>query len=536
MKKNLRQGIFMLFAFLSIHSNASATRILDLPFDGNYTDQSGSTNTIVEQKSTGSPGITYITDRLGQSNSAAYFSGNHFLNIVSSSNFNNLSTYTISFFAKPDQVTSTEQIAISKITPGRDYVFEFDRYGRWRSNHTETGVGGLKFVTNPTASSTSEWVHVAYVSTPSIVKLYVDGQLVASRSTLGTPNGTGGNMTIGAFGNGILHYKGAIDNLTIDDEELTPTELEEAASSLTLLKLTFDGNIIDEAQVPNTISQRINPGSNGITYITDRFGNPNSAGYFDGNYNINVHIDNDGDGVADSKLNTMSTYTISFFAKPNSNNSASRVILSKISPGRDFVFDYKYGRWYTHHMQEGVSGLVYVNNPSTSIPNEWEHVAYVCSGSQIDLYVGGQLVASKTTIGTPRNEGLLMSIGSFQSSASRYQGGIDDLIITRKLLSSTEIANIANGSLQLKKETSTALTQDLNTVKIYPNPSAGNFTVDVDPAQVKTIKVVSAQGSIVYEKEVTETVQFGESFTPGVYYVTLTASDNTTKTYKVVKI
>ena len=249
MKKTIL-GISLLMTSLGLNAQSS-DELLDITFDGNFNDQSSVANTIIERKNSGSTGISYVTDRFGNPNNAAYFSGSHYLDVTSESNFDNLPAYSISFFAKADNITSTEQVIIAKVTSGRDFVVEYDRNGRFRANHMESGTG-LLFVVDPTISSTNAWHHVAYTYDGATFSIYVDGTLAASRPVISTPNGAGNNMTIGAFDTGYLHFTGCLDNMKVFDRALTATEVSNINSATPILDNDNDGIANNSDNCPNT--------------------------------------------------------------------------------------------------------------------------------------------------------------------------------------------------------------------------------------------------------------------------------------------
>lgn len=503
---------------------ALTNTLLDLPFNGNYVDQSLYMNTINEVNNSGSPGITYVTDRFGNANAAAYFSGNHLLDVVTSANFNNLPGYSISFFAKPDQVNSSYQVPISKVSPGRDYIIEYNN-GRWRSNHMQTGVSGIKYVVDPTTTPANQWVHIGYVYTGSAILLYVDGQLVASRTTQGPANGSGNNMNIGGFNNSALYFKGAIDDMIITREVLTASEMYDIAQSTTLLDLPFNGNFVDQSVYSNQLNQL----NGNISYVTDRFGSPNAAAYFSGNHSLDV--------VTSTNFNNLPAYTISFFAKPDQLNSSYQIPISKISPGRDFIIEYNNGRWRSNHMETGVSGIKYVNDPNTTPANQWAHIAYVYDGNAILLYVNGQLVASKATLGTPNGTGNNMSIGSFNGNMLYFKGAIDDVIIMKKALTAADISTISNSNVS-KFGTFDELEEESSDFIISPNPSTDHFTIDQLNGQASFVTVTNLQGVVVYRHNVEKlnTLTFGETLSPGTYMVTISTNTQENKVYKLIKL
>ncbi|MDD3011337.1 MAG: T9SS type A sorting domain-containing protein, partial [Bacteroidales bacterium] len=71
-------------------------------------------------------------------------------------------------------------------------------------------------------------------------------------------------------------------------------------------------------------------------------------------------------------------------------------------------------------------------------------------------------------------------------------------------------------------------------IAIHPNPSNGHFTVTWSPGVKETaeVKITSANGALVTAKKVTvdgtTTLSFDRNlFSPGIYYLTITAKNGT---------
>lgn len=202
--------------------------LLYMPFDGDYLDYSNNPNAFEEYGT-----ITYGADRHGTPNRASFFSGSDYLDVTTDTVFNELAAYTISFYCRPIRVTGAN-VMICKVTPGRDFVIEYTE-GKFNNNHMESGAGGIIGVSSPTPSDVNEWYHIIYSYDGTTIKFYINGELVKSRTVVGEPSGTGGNMSIGAFNSSNwLTYQGYLDDLIIRNRALTEVEIEEQTWSVSI--------------------------------------------------------------------------------------------------------------------------------------------------------------------------------------------------------------------------------------------------------------------------------------------------------------
>lgn len=72
-------------------------------------------------------------------------------------------------------------------------------------------------------------------------------------------------------------------------------------------------------------------------------------------------------------------------------------------------------------------------------------------------------------------------------------------------------------------------------VKIYPNPSEGDVTVDLSGVSNALIRVVTTEGRVIYENKVeNDTDRFQINGTPGMYYVQI-VTPSSKKIFKLVK-
>jgi hypothetical protein len=171
----------------------------------------------------------------------------------------------------------------------------------------------------------------------------------------------------------------------------------------------------------------------GATLTTDRKGIPNSAYYFNGSASISI--------PNDSLLNRMSSFTISAWISTDLADSG--VILSKVSPNRDFVLDLSSvgGGSVNAHFAEGSTYYhAWANQPKVPA-NTWTFLTAVWTGSTWQIYINGWLVSETSTNGhSPLWTGNDIEIGALLlGGTAGFKGSIDEVRIYNRALNAGEI-------------------------------------------------------------------------------------------------
>ncbi|MDR3459471.1 MAG: immunoglobulin domain-containing protein [Verrucomicrobiae bacterium] len=209
------------------------------PFNGNANDASGNGYNLINN------GATYGTDMFGNTNAAAVFSagtaippagnfddsfGGQWMSFGTAAPLDNLSAVTVSMWLNPGNFLPP---AAGNAASGRvlyqESVVDIDTqgnspqgfgftYGDGNNWFNQTGLD----VTNGTAgfSTNGSWVHCVLTADATGQKLFANGALLESDSTLFTGTGTNGYILgLGAY------YNGSIDDLRIYNRALSSNEV-----------------------------------------------------------------------------------------------------------------------------------------------------------------------------------------------------------------------------------------------------------------------------------------------------------------------
>ncbi|MBA4852719.1 LamG domain-containing protein [Emticicia sp. BO119] len=202
----------------TITVNFTKQNVTCLPFNGNATDQKANNTTTVN-------GALLTENRYGQTNAAYTFDGTSNY-IEYTTNLLRKREYTMSAWVLANNITGGTQYILSQGETGTQTFqglaltnsgWQFTSYNSW----------GAYYATSTTGLVANQWVHLTAVRTYQQLKLYVNGNLVAtSYSTDNIPFKTSDIGRIGASSSGLSNYfNGKIDDVrlykgALNDEEV----------------------------------------------------------------------------------------------------------------------------------------------------------------------------------------------------------------------------------------------------------------------------------------------------------------------------
>ena len=280
----------------------------------------------------------------------------------------------------------------------------------------------------------------------------------------------------------------------------------------------FNGNANDESG-----NGRHGP-INGATLTADRYGTPNSAYYFTGNKNISANADSLPIGNSPRTISlwfnvasvpaTIPAWVLMNYGKSMSNNACGLGIeLNKL------VFFF----W------PGQNDLSIVKQYTL---NQYHNIVSTYDGSVASLYLDGQLIGIKShTSNTLTNKIYIGNNGTQQPMT----GMIDDVGIWSRALTLQEILKLYNGNVCYESVTDTLIINItrtgynpityFNTIKVFPNPTKNNITIDNGDIQKMngySIKIINSIGQQMYQGLITQqqnTIDITQWGGNGMYYL-----------------
>jgi hypothetical protein len=449
-------------------------------FSGNAQDESGNGNNASLQD-----GATFSEDRHSNQNSSIHFSSfGSYLNFPSGSNtsINITGDYTISYWIKTmdnsgfivsfgDTQFGTKGYA-SALNPGNigNNIFAVSNL-----NNVSYWYAFPRFV------SDNLWHHIVYTFEGTTLRLYCDNQLLNTFTNVNIPSSYGGSRFVGKPASSSVtlanKYTGYFDDFAIYNRALNTTEVDnlfsETSTSCILASYDFNGNANDIS------GNNLHGVVNGASLTNDRFGNLNSAYYFDGIDDYIEVLDNSQFNFENNKMSI--SYWLKLENLPNDPNN-EKILLSKQSESGDLQngFNISYSQNNTalkiKNGSGGTLGQAYTDYGSNL--NQWNHYIFTWDGTIGKAYENGVLVNSYSTnnaiIGSINLPLLIGKPNWISPNAEHFNGFLDDLTIYSCALTQNDIDSIFSDCshffVSLTSEGSTTVCEgDSITLKVQNN-------------------------------------------------------------------
>jgi hypothetical protein len=326
---------FLLIAWLSLPVMVfSQNLVAYYPFNGNANDESG--NGI--QPSYIGTGVTLTTDRFGNANRAYFLDGNSGSYIRMPADLLPTTNRTVSIWFYATSVSIRPQLLAyggqGFLGYGTSFLMGLNSSG-CACYHTQAHYGSNAVSFGYGTEPINQWIHWVVTINGNTTKMYVNGNLTltAPNSFYNTTYVAGRDLAIGVMINaaGIAPYtdvngnyfQGKLDDIRIYDAALTDAQVSQLyknESTGLIAYYPFNGNTNDES------GNNLNLTNAGVTFISDRAGNSNSACYFNGAASLSCP-DND-------LLDLTNDFTVSFWInRPSS--ILYQFVLSKHLSGDD---------------------------------------------------------------------------------------------------------------------------------------------------------------------------------------------------------
>lgn len=151
---------------------------------------------------------TFVSGKIG--NAALCSNGSYF-----TSNAQINGAFSISCWFKTSQTGSSNRFITGNESPGGNYLFLMEHGGRVYANWR----GATQIGPNPVDINDNQWHHAVLTWNESILKLYVDGELVSSANNSGSV--TAVTIPVGAGQAGQFNFGGVIDAFGVWDTALS---------------------------------------------------------------------------------------------------------------------------------------------------------------------------------------------------------------------------------------------------------------------------------------------------------------------------
>jgi len=350
----------------------------------------------------------------------------------------------------------------------------------------------------------NQWNHIAYVRTSTSsndTKLYVNGVVKATGTDSNnwnvTTTPTVGGLTIGGFGIiGYISNVRVVKGTAVYTGAFTPSTTPLTAISGTSLLTCQSNRFIDNSSNAFAITvagspsvQRFNPFGTSTAYSTSVIG---GSGYFDGTDRL----------VLPAQSTLTGNFTLESYFYITGRGAGDPTIISNWpvagSIGNIFVIQLQGASTTAFYLYIGDSAANLQFTASTSVYNQWNHIAVTRSGSSMACFFNGVRVATSTNSSTmtwPANS----AIGSYSNGdggGNYFQGYISNLrIVNGTAVYDPSLTTCTVPTAPLTAITNTQLLTNYVNGAIIDNAMMNDLET-VGNAQISTSVVKYGTGSI----------------------------------------
>jgi len=243
-------------------------------------------------------------------------------------------------------------------------------------------------------------------------------------------------------------------------------------------------------------SNQYNGTLEGVTSTTDRFGNENSALYFDGSSHIKIT------GISEDDFLTDNTMGVSLWIKQDE--------LLKEAPFLFCLYGNSYKELYRIAISSSKTHIRFNDSEGTSTwptsdtdlsLGEWTHIVATNTGGDIVLYINGNEVARKANFKPILNNSGTLIIGADYDNSSDinqfFKGSMDEIRVYNKALSYEEVK-----ALYEDNDNSTGIEQiEAVDISIYPNPASKYIKIESE-VTIEKAEITSFSGDVLVSTEV----------------------------------
>jgi hypothetical protein len=498
-------GFMGLLAFLTFSVRTASASALAKPSNnlnlvGYWSFNDGTSTKATDSSGNGNTGVLTAspTWSSGKFSRALSFSSSssQYVSVADTSSIRVASgDFTVAGWINPTSLTAHDTV-FSKVNSGgsiRELYFTFISP---TSVFVHIGESNAGTQTLSTGFSTGVWQHLAISRSGSSVTVYRNGVSVATMTISGTTTNTSafriGGRAPDADGNNF--WSGGIDEFRVYNRALGPTEITALynAGATKSIVATNTGLVgywsLDDA-TGTTATDSSGKGStgtltNGPVWAGAKLG---KGLKFDGGNDF-VNLGNVSALNVEGSPFSVSAWVL-ITAQPTSTNAFSIITKGQGGGGG--------GGWAFIYYSDNLAGFTGLDLSKQGVTdqtvaytlqlNRWYHVAAVQTASQVEYFVNGVSIGTKTNASAYGSSATKpANIGANNSSVAFMKGSIDDVRVYNRALSATEISTLYSaGETKINSSTNALLTsglvglwsfngQDIRGIAVYDRSGQNN--------------------------------------------------------------
>lgn len=353
---------------------------------------------------------------------------------------------TNSSYTKEAWIYSTNNSSYRNIISSNSHPF-------WISSGTLMAgqAGSYTQVADPTPIPLNSWVHVAvtYDAPTTTMRLYRDGNLVSTNAS--TPNYTSENVFIGSHAGTSSYFEGSIDEVKIWSVALTGAQIKQnayrwPADNAAGLVAYYKCNENSGTTLLNTTSGINGTIHNGTGWTTSPVQFSKNALSFDGTDDY-IRI------PGHNSLDIASAITLEGWIYATKNTGIQNVLAkSSNSPNTGYIFPRTDDGWANIAFYLHIGSWRLLSAPFPSL-NAWHHVAATYDGSQMRIYINGNLAASRAQTGAITVNANALTLGNQPGYPEYFGGSADELRVWNVARTQPEIQQSMNRELDPTMQT-----------------------------------------------------------------------------------
>ena len=339
------------------------------------------------------------------------------------------------------------------------------------------------------------WTHIALTSDGERTRLYIDGELSETGSSVSLLT-SDGDLQIG--GNKIWgeHFEGKVDEIRLYGEAIGAGDITEDRDTA-----------IEPAPAPNPVAAlSFDEGKGEIARdsVGEHDGTIHGATWSEaGKYGSALHFDGENDIVAvpdSNDLDFTEGFTLEAWVRPEATHEWANLFTKEDSKTTYSFLAYAQNpseipSLYLKGAESATGGF---NGPEPLPLNTWTHVAVTSDGQHSRLYINGELVETDSAVPLLASDGDLL-IGGNEAWGEHFEGKIDEVRAYGEVLGAEEIQEDRNHPIE--EPPPSALPSNISS-NLTLTPAGGPYigsTVTIDKGVTVTVKrgtVIKLDGTL----------------------------------------